>query len=456
MQNDVLSLDSITTLREQLTRGDVRPRDVVAAVLSRLASSRHEHVWISRATDDALATRADELERLGPSPARALYGIPFAVKDNIDVAGMPTTAACPAFAYTPTEDATVVRRLLDAGAIFVGKTNLDQFATGLVGTRSPHGAPRCVFNSDYVSGGSSSGSAVAVAGGLVSFALGTDTAGSGRVPAAFNSLIGLKPTKGRLSTRGVVPACRSLDCVSIFAGRVPDAAAVLAVAQGFDAEDAFSRAAPAAPASLAAYGETFRFGVPREDQLKFFGDTAARDLYVASLEQLQRIGGQRVTIDYEPFDATARLLYGGAFVAERYAAVGKFISEHPDATHRVVRTIIEGASKFSAADAFEATYQLAALRRQTEPVWDEVDILALPTTGTIYRVDELLADPISLNANLGYYTNFVNLLDLSALAVPAGFRPNGLPFGITFVAPAWHEEPLCTLALRYRTLAGAT
>lgn len=421
--------------------------EVVNALIGRLESSQHEHVWISRASNSDLMKRAAELDRLGAA-GRRLFGVPFAVKDNIDVAGVPTTCGCPEFAYTPTASATVVQKLLDAGAIFVGKTNLDQFATGLNGTRSPYGAPRCVFDNAYISGGSSSGSAVAVAAGLVSFSLGTDTAGSGRVPAAFNNLVGLKPTKGRLSTSGLVPACRSIDCITIFAKTIAEAELVLSVAEGFDETDPFSRTVPT---ESTAFGESFRFGVPRESQLKFFGDEAARALYFAALDKLESIGGQRVEIDYAPFDSAATLLYGGPFVAERYAAIGKFLDEHPQAGHAVVRKIVDGAKKFTAADAFDGMYELAALKRQSEKAWRDVDVLALPTAGTIYTVEQMLADPITLNSNLGYYTNFVNLFDLSAIALPAGFRANGLPFGISLIGDAWCDVGLCELGERYIT-----
>lgn len=423
----------------------VTPSAVAAEVVRRLRASTHPNVWINVATDEQILRRGEELERLGPSRGLPLYGVPFAVKDNIDVAGIPTTCACPEFAYTPTKSATVVQKLLDAGAMFVGKTNLDQFATGLNGTRSPYGAPRCVFDQNYISGGSSSGSAVAVAGGLVGFALGTDTAGSGRVPAAFNNLVGLKPTKGRLSTAGLVPACRSIDCVTVLAATVDDAAAVLAVAEGFDEADAYSRVTPM---ESPKFRQSFRFGVPRESQLEFFGDDEAQKLYFTALDRLTAAGGTRVEFDYAPFDAAATLLYGGAFVAERYAAVGKFLDVNPGAGHPVVRSIVEGAKKFSAADAFTSMYEMAALKRNSEKAWVEVDVLALPTVGTIYTVEQMLADPIALNSNLGYYTNFVNLFDLSALALPAGFRPNGLPFGITLIGPAWADRALCELGKR--------
>ena len=419
---------------------------IVDDVLRHAETSPHENVWISRVSMDDHHARADELgRRRAAGEPLPLLGTTFAVKDNIDVAGMPTTAACPAFAYTPSRGATVVQKLLDAGAMLVGKTNMDQFATGLVGTRSPYGVCRNVHDRDYIAGGSSSGSAVAVAAGLVTFALGTDTAGSGRVPAALNGIVGMKPTRGRISTSGVVPACRSLDSVSVFARSIAEARTVTRIASGFVEADVYSRRAR----SGTLFPSRFRFGVPRDGQLKFFGDEAARALYGKALARLESIGGRRVTIDYAPFDDAAKLLYGGPWVAERYAALGGFVATQPQAVDPVVRSIIQGATKFSAADAFDGMYSLESLRRRTEATWDAVDVLALPTTGTIYRVDDVLADPFTLNANLGYYTNFVNLLDLSALALPAGVRPSGLPFGISLIAPAWHDDALCALGERY-------
>jgi allophanate hydrolase len=364
------------------------------------------------------------------------------VKDNIDLAGVPTTAGCPNFAYTPAHSATVVQKLLDAGAIPLGKTNLDQFATGLVGTRSPYGACRNSFDAAYVSGGSSSGSAVAVAAGLASFSLGTDTAGSGRVPAAFNNIVGLKPSNGRMSTRGVVPACRSLDCVSIFALTVEDAAVVLAVAGGFDAADPYSRKT----GNQALAG--LRFGVPRPDQLQFFGDTEYERLFGLAVRQLQNLGGTPVEIDFAPFLEAARLLYEGPWLAERYAAVGSFISAHPGAVHPVTREIIEGGKSPTAVAAFQGEYKLKELRRLSETAWSEIDLIFTPTTGTIYRIEDVTADPIRLNANLGLYTNFMNLFDLSGVAVPAGFRADGLPFGVTLVGPRGADHALLEIAGR--------
>src|SRR5262245_40401771 len=441
------SLD-LGTLGHRLRAGELRPRDMVAGVLQRITARGDDKVWIHRASREALEGRAEALERRGPD-ALPLYGIPFAVKDNIDAAGHPTTAACPDYAYTPAEPAPVVQKLVDSGAILIGKTNLDQFATGLVGTRSPYGAVANAFDARYVSGGSSSGSGVAVAAGLVSFSLGTDTAGSGRVPAAFNNIVGLKPTRGALSTRGVVPACRSLDCVSIFALTAGDAEAVFAVARGFDAGDPFSRRAAPARA-IPEWGAGCRFGVPRAAELEFFGNREAERLFHAAVAELERLGGQRVEIDFAPFLETARLLYGGPWVAERYVAIRAFFDRNPDLLFPGTRGSIGGATRFraakhSAAGGFAAAYRLEALRRKPEPVWEAIDVLVTPTAGTIYTIAEVNADPIRLNTNLGTYTNYMNLLDLSAIAVPAGFQPDGLPFGITLAAPAFADEALCAL-----------
>ena len=437
------SLD-IAALKARYVAGTLRPPALVAGILERIARRGKEPTWISLAPRAELEARAAELERRAPAEL-ALYGIPFAVKDNIDCRGLPTTAACPEFAYRPEADAAVVERLLAAGAILIGKANLDQFATGLVGVRSPYGVPANSFDPRYLPGGSSSGSAVAVAAGLASFSLGTDTAGSGRVPAAFNNIVGLKPTRGLLSARGVVPACRSLDCVSIFGLTAADAAAVLRVAQGFDPADPFSRRAAPPPRALPRSFAGLRLGVPREDQLQFFCNPETPRLFEDMVSRLEKLGGTRVTVDFAPFLETARLLYEGPWVAERYVAIREFIERNPAALHTVTAAIIGGAKRFSANDAFAAYYRLKELQRQTAPVWDEIDILVTPTAGTIYRVAEVEAEPVKLNGNLGYYTNFMNLLDLAAIAVPAGFQRDGLPFGVTLAAPAFNDEVLCEL-----------
>ncbi|CAN5521480.1 hypothetical protein BH10PLA1_BH10PLA1_13090 [soil metagenome] len=422
-------------------------REHVQACLKKIEAYADPAVWISRlCAEHVEAQVARVIARQAQGIAQPLAGLTVGVKDNIDVGHVPTTAACPDFAYTPTDSAFVVQKLCDAGAIVLGKTNLDQFATGLVGVRSPYGACRNTINPEYISGGSSSGSAVAVAAGLVDFSLGTDTAGSGRVPAAFNNLIGVKPTCGLLSTRGVVPACRSLDCVSIFTRDCHLARIVLDAARGFDEQDIYSRKINddvAGPARAA--NRRFTFGVPDAKDLQFFGNDAMRKLFDASVDRMTTIGGAPVAFDLQPFLATAELLYDGPWVAERMAAVGLFYREHPKSLLPVIETIIKGADKYSAVAAFEGQYRLKALQRQTEPTWQAIDVMLLPTTGTIYKIAEVQADPIALNRNLGYYTNFVNLLDLCALAVPAGVMPSGLPGGVSLIAERGHDHDLLDL-----------
>lgn len=448
------SLD-LASLRERLRVGKLAAADVAEEVLDRIAEAGDDKVWIERVPAETLRARAAALDALVACEGEAraglpLFGIPFAVKDNIDVEGMTTTAGCPGFAYRARETAPAVARLLEAGALLVGKTNLDQFATGLVGTRSPYGVPRNPFDARYIPGGSSSGSAVAVASGLVSFALGTDTAGSGRVPAAFNNIVGLKPTRGLVSTRGVVPACRTLDCVSIFALSSVDAAEILTHCGIYDALDPFARQAPP-PVTLPT---PFRFALPRAADLDFLGDAEVPGLFAHATETLKALGGIAVEADLTPFRAAAALLYDGPWVAERLAAVGELLERAPSALLPVVRDIIVGGARYSAVDAFKASYRLAELRRTTERLWSEADVLLLPTTGTIYRIAEVEADPVQLNAKLGLYTNFVNLLDLSAIALPAGFRRDGLPFGVSCIAPAFAEAALCALGAAFQRRLG--
>ena len=452
--HEVPDLRSIAALRARYASGELTPHALVDAIAARFAQGDPHHAWIRPLTRDEMRRHADALAGRDVA-ALPLYGVPFAIKDNIDLAGIPTTAGCPAYAYTPTRSAPVVERLIAAGAIPIGKTNLDQFATGLSGQRSPYGACRNALDPRYASGGSSSGSAVAVALGLAAFALGTDTAGSGRVPAAFHGLVGLKPTKGVLSTLGVVPACRSLDCVSVFAHAPADAQAVFDAARGVTAGDPYGREwQPLRDAHGGARHaqplDRLRFGTPRADQLEFFGDASYRAAYDAALSRLRATGAHVVEIDFAPFVATARLLYEGPWVAERFAAIGAFIAQQPDAVHPVIREIVGGASRFSAADAFAAFDRLAALRVDAARAWDDLDAIVMPTSATTATVDALEADPIRVNARFGYYTNFVNLLDLSAIAVPAGSCATGphagLPFGITFVGRAHDDAMLLDLA----------
>ncbi len=437
---------NISALHALYRDARLTPAAMVDDLYARLTAAPLSPVWISLVPHDQARTVALQLEAEGLSALtnKPLYGIPFAVKDNIDVAGMPTTAACPAFAYTPEKSATVVNKLVAAGAILVGKTNMDQFATGLVGTRTPYGACSSVFHPDYISGGSSAGSAVSVAQGLVSFALGTDTAGSGRVPAAFNGIVGLKPTPGLLSTAGVVPACRTLDCVSIFAETCADAAMVFDIARGFDALDPYARnVEPGAYDFGTSHG--FLFGVPQDQQLEFFNDAGSAQAYAAAVAALEALGGEKIYVDLAPFRSAAKLLYDGPWVAERLAAIEPFIKEHAEQMDSTVREIILSANRFTAVDAFQAAYRLEELRRETSQVWSEIDVLLLPTTPCAFTHAEIAESPVERNTQLGYYTNFVNLLDLAAVAVPAGRKPDRLPFGASLVAPAATDFALLQL-----------
>jgi allophanate hydrolase len=439
----------ITALESAYRAGTLTPTTLVEQIYRDIEAQGERPVWITLVPKERSLIRATQLEALESPSALPLFGIPFAVKDNFDVEGLPTTAACPAFGHDAAKTATAVQRLLDAGAILIGKTNMDQFATGLVGTRTPYGICSSVFNPEYISGGSSSGSAVAVARGLVSFSLGTDTAGSGRVPAAFNQLVGLKPSRGWVSTHGLLPACRTLDCVSIFAETCADVERVFKVARGFDAADDYSRVPVpgqgAAPWNVAA---TFRFGVPTSESLQFFGDEAAREKFDDAVEALAALGGEPIRFDYEPFRKAASLLYSGPWVAERLAALKDFVHEHPGDLDPTVGSIISGASRFSAVEAFDAAYGLEALRRATASVWEQVDFLLLPTAPTHYTIAQVQDAPVVLNSNLGYYTNFVNLMDLAAIAVPAGFKPNGLPFSVSLIGKAFTDDGLMQIADR--------
>jgi allophanate hydrolase len=426
--------------------------ETIEATYARIAEHADPALFITlRAKEDALALAA-ELEAAGPA-GKPLYGVPFAVKDNIDVAGLPTTAACPAFAYTAEKSAFVVAKLEAAGAIVVGKTNLDQFATGLVGVRSPFGIPRNALRPELIPGGSSSGSATSVGAGLVPFSLGTDTAGSGRVPAALNGIVGLKPSLGSLSATGVVPACRTLDTISIFALDVADAFAAFDVAAGYDEADAYSRAL--APPRLAVLPPKLRVGVPKPSQRVFLGDAAGEAAYAADIAKLASLGAELVEFDIEPFFEVARLLYEGPWVAERYAATKSLIETRPDTFHPVTLKIIEGARKFDAVSGFEATYKLAALKRKTAKAWADFDVMAVPTMPRVYTVAEVLADPVRTNSNNGVYTNFVNLLDLSAIAFPSGVRSDGLPSSLTLIAGAGRDGMIATLAARAHAVSGA-
>ena len=425
------------------------PVAVVDAVYRRIEAAADPGIFITLVDEAGAKAAAAALPPFDPV-AKPLWGVPFAVKDNIDIAGLPTTVACPAYAYDAKASAPVVGRLLAAGAILIGKTNLDQFATGLVGVRTPYPVPRNAMDARLVPGGSSSGSAVAVALGLVSFALGTDTAGSGRVPAALNNIVGLKPTRGALSTRGVVPACRTLDCVSVFAGTVGDAWRVTALAAAYDDGDPYSR-----PVALGdpALPPVVRLGMPDAQSLIVGSDAAGR-AFAAALELCRGFGPALRPVDLSQFYAVAALLYEGAWVAERYAAIRDFIEAHPEALFPVTRTIIEGARNLTAVDAFASAYRLAELTRATEPLWRDIDVLVVPTIPDVCTLADVAADPVGANSRLGVYTNFVNLLDLAAISVPGPFRSDGLPAGVTLIAPAGRDGLLAALAAKIHAAAG--
>ncbi len=440
----------INQLKELYSNGSITPEKLCKQLLE-TCRGESSPVWIYLLGEDELETYLNRLKGRGPDDL-PLYGIPFAIKDNIDLTGVPTTAGCPAYAYTPEKSAFVVQKLIDAGAIPLGKTNLDQFATGLVGVRSPFGAVNNSFNPDYVSGGSSSGSAVAVAKAMCSFSLGTDTAGSGRVPAAFNNIFGVKPTKGLLSTSGVVPACRSLDCVSIFALTAEDGNTVLSVAAGKDEQDPFSRKAPVSCKSKWD-AQTFTYGVPQKDQLEFFGNKEYQASFSTSLALLDKIGGKRIEIDFTSFLDAAKLLYEGPWVEERTVAVGEFIRENFDKVDPIVREIVANARRSSATELFQALYTLQAYKSKSDTVFEKLDLIVTPTAGTCYTIKEVQADPIRLNSNLGYYTNYMNLLDYCSLAVPTALTTT-VPFGITLVGKTFNDAKLLSLGEKIQQLTG--
>jgi allophanate hydrolase len=428
-------------------RGDtLTPEDIVARSFARIRRHDDPAIFIALRDEADVVAEAKALARDGDMTL-PLYGIPVAVKDNIDVKGLPTTAACPAFGYRPGRDATAVAKLRQAGALILGKTNLDQFATGLVGVRTPYGIARNLFDDTLIAGGSSTGSALAVAAGFAPLALGTDTAGSGRVPAAFSNIVGLKPSRGMVSCAGVVPACRTLDCVSVFALTVDDAMAMLNVMAGPDAADPYSRPRPVGVAGPMPDG--VKLGVPLPGQRLFFGDIMSAQAYDEALARLTSLGAKIVEIDIEPFYATARLLYDGPWVAERYLVAKALIASSPESLHPVTRQIILAGAHRTAAETFAAFYQLEELRRVAEHTFRAIDALVLPTAPTIYSVEQVLADPIQLNSRLGTYTNFVNLLDLCGLAVPSSMRTDGAPFGITLLAPAGADAALAAIGRRY-------
>jgi len=445
---------SLAQLRDAYRSGVTTPTEVIAGVIAAIERSRDNHAWITVAGTDVLLAEAARLEAAAQAAGGfehlPLYGVPLAVKDNIDVAGFPTTNACPDFAYLPERSASAVQRAIDAGAIVVGKTNLDQFATGLVGVRSPYGIPESVFGQGMVSGGSSSGSALAVATGVVPVALATDTAGSGRVPAALNGIVGIKPTLGLVSTLGLQPACRSIDGITVMGSRLDDALTLLSVIVGPDPDNPWGRdPAELAPAVRDA---PVRLGLPATEALEFFGDEPMRQAHLAARERaVDLLGAVEVKLDLEPFLEAGSLLYQGAWVAERLADLEPFLTEHPvsthpDSVHPVVRGIIESGARFSAADGFRTQHRLRNLRHLTGKIWDNVDALLLPTIGTTFTIAEVLADPLARNAILGHYTHFTNLLDLAALSIPVGTSTDGRPVALMLIGPPRSDLTLASIA----------
>ena len=438
---------TIRQLHQHYTEGDFTPEQLVKYQLQEAQLHLSDNSWIHLMSIEEVQPYIDALKDhyVDDLP---LYGIPFAIKDNIDLVGIATTAACEAFKYIADSSAHVVERLIAAGAIPIGKTNLDQFATGLVGTRSPYGVTHNAFNPEYISGGSSAGSAVVVSQGLVTFSLGTDTAGSGRIPAAFNNIIGMKPTRGLLSCSGVVPACKSLDCVSLFATTTEDLQQIFSVCSDFDITDAYARVNKSENANvvLPQTRKEFTFAVPKDSQLQFFGNKDYEKLFTRAVAQLESLGGKKKEIDYDPFNDAALLLYQGPWVSERYIACQPLIDEHPEALLEVTRGIISQGRDKTAVDAFQSQYKLSACKHVTDAVLSSCDFLLTPTAGTIYRIDEVNNNPVELNSNLGYYTNYMNLLDYASIAVPADFTDDGLPFGVTLVSNAFCDQHLLAYA----------
>jgi allophanate hydrolase len=438
--------ETVAAILNAYRSGAATPADIVARSYARIRAHDDPAIFITLRDEKDVFAEAKALA--GGDKALPLYGIPVTIKDNIDVGGLPTTAACPAFLHRAKKDSTAVARLRAAGALILGKTNLDQFATGLVGVRTPYGIGSNLFDAKFIPGGSSTGAALAVGAGIAPLALGTDTAGSGRVPAAFANIVGLKPSLGMVSTAGVVPACRTLDCVSVFALTVDDAIATLSVIAGPDEADPYSRSRPLGVVGPVPKG--IKLGVPLAAQRLFFGDKLSAAAYDAALKSFAGLGANLVEVNMEPFYATARLLYDGPWVAERYLTVKDLLISSPDAVHPVTRQIIAAGAKATAIDAFTAFYKLEEFRRARDRAFRAIDALILPTAPTIYTVEQVLADPIALNSELGTYTNFVNLLDLCGLALPSSMRPDGLPFGVTLLAPGGQDAMLASIGRQFQ------
>ncbi|MBD9563862.1 allophanate hydrolase [Pseudomonas sp. PDM09] len=439
-----LQLDA---LRNAYRDGSTTPRQLLLNLREKAAALNPDyHLFIHLLSALELEPYLAALDGRDPG-SLPLYGVPFAIKDNIDLAGIPTTAACPAFAYVPERSATIVEQLLALGAIPLGKTNLDQFATGLNGSRSPYGAcPNSVLP-EYPSGGSSAGSSLAVALGVASFSLGTDTAGSGRVPAALNNLVGLKASKGLISTAGVVAACRTLDCVTTFTATAREASQLLALTAHLDPRDEYSRSNPLwNDGSAFGTPRPFLFGVPRAQDLAFFGCPEGPLLFGDAIDQLKAMGGEAVELDLSPFLEAARLLYEGPWVAERYSVAGELMEQHPQAVLPVIRAVLAKAPAVTGVQTFRAQYRLQALKALCDKALEGLDCVVTPTIGRPVTRAELAAEPVLRNSELGYYTNFMNLLDYAAVAVPSGFMGNGLPWGVTLFGRTFTDQYLLSVA----------
>lgn len=438
---------TIKAVHQAYQSGEYTPETLIKSLLTKAVD--YPQAWIHLLSLEEVSPYIAALKEK-PMEEYPLWGIPFAIKDNIDLADIPTTAACPEFSYVPQKSAHVVELLIAAGAIPLGKTNLDQFATGLNGTRSPYGATPNSFNASYISGGSSAGSSVVTAAGLTTFSLGTDTAGSGRVPACFNNLIGLKPSVGLFSSTGMVRACKSLDCTSVFSLTAEDAQTVFAVAADFDETDGYARKNPITNQGQVPFPEKFTFAVPQVDQLAFFGSDSYEKGYFDAIKQLESIGGIKVEMDFSPFFDTARLLYDGPWIAERYVATEDIMTNNPEAMMDVTRAIISNGTKYKATDAFSAFYKVQDFKQKADKLVASVDVLMTPTAGRHFTIEEINEKPIERNSQLGYYTNFMNMLDYAALAVPTSFTKDNMPFGITLFSDAMTDQKLLTLAKRLR------
>lgn len=437
---------SISVLREAYATGRLKPTDVMEHILGRLDDEDQRSVWISTADHQQARLRAAYLDTLvGTSDSLPLYGMPFSVKDNIDVDGEETTAACPEFSYKASRSATVIEAALRAGAMFIGKTNLDQFATGLVGVRSPYGTPLNPFNNRYIPGGSSAGAGVSVSTGMVSFAFGTDTGGSGRVPASYNGIVGLKPAPGWLSRRGLVFACRSIDTATLFTNSADDAYHVFDSVCGYDSEDPYCLD-DTTKCATDRHLEQPRFGIPQEDQLKYFGNKETPTLFDQAVVHLGQLRSIPKTVDFELLTDINDLMFFGPLLAERDVSVGMFVDAHPEACDGVVQSLITGSRKFSAAEAYSAIYKIADAKAAMRPLWQDIDVLMVPTVGSVYTLEDISNEPLQHNFNNGYYTNFANPLGLSAVATPFGKTADGVPWGVTFLFKPGVEREVCRFA----------